>query len=50
MLRRNDGIKSLFPHPSTFVRNADGTVSVRRDWRDSRVNYKSGGKLIKRKK
>ena len=25
---RNTGIKSLFPHPSRFIRNEDGTVSL----------------------
>lgn len=49
LLRRNNGIKSLFPHPSVFVRNKYGTVSVIRNWQDPRVNYKIGGKLIKRK-
>ena len=28
MLRRNTGIKSLFPHPSRLIRSADGTVSL----------------------
>jgi hypothetical protein len=27
-IARNTGIKSLFPHPSRFIRNADGTVSL----------------------
>ena len=45
MLRRNTGIKSLFPHPETFVRGSDGRVSILRDWNDARVNYKRGGKL-----
>ena len=44
-LRRNTGIKSLFPHPSTFVTNEDGTISIIRDWNDPRVNFKQGGKL-----
>lgn len=48
MLRRNTGIKSLFPHPSLFKRNADGTISLIRNWDDPRVNYKQGGKLIKK--
>lgn len=46
-LRRNTGIKSLFPHPDTFVRNPDGSVSILRDWNDPRVNYKNGGKIKK---
>jgi hypothetical protein len=34
----------LFPHPSRFIRNADGTVSlIPTDWSDIRVNYKQGG-------
>ena len=46
MLRRNTGIKSLYPHPSRFVRNADGTVTlIPTDWNDSRVNFKEGGKI-----
>lgn len=48
-LRRNTGIKSLFPHPDTFVRNPDGSVSILRDWNDPRVNYKHGGKLNQNK-
>ena len=44
MIRRNTGIKSLFPHPSRFVRNPDGSVSlIPTDWSDIRVNYKQGG-------
>lgn len=43
MLRRNTGIKSLFPHPSLFVRDANGTVQINRDWEDIRLNYKNGG-------
>jgi hypothetical protein len=46
MIRRNTGIKSLYPHPSRFVKNADGTVTLKPvDWSDIRVNYKEGGKL-----
>lgn len=45
MLRRNSGIKSLYPHPSLFKRDVNGNVSVIRDWTDERVNYKSGGKI-----
>lgn len=45
MLRRNSGIKSLYPHPSLFKRDINGNVSVIRDWTDERVNYKSGGKI-----
>lgn len=45
MLRRNTGIKSLFPHPETFVRGSDGKVNILRNWNDTRVNYKKGGKL-----
>lgn len=46
MIRRNTGIKSLYPHPSRFVRNADGTVTlIPTDWNDTRVNFKEGGKL-----
>lgn len=45
-ISRNDGIKSLFPHPSRFIRNADGTVTlIPTDWNDARVNFKQGGKL-----
>lgn len=45
-ISRNDGIKSLFPHPSRFIRNADGTVTlIPTDWNDVRVNFKQGGKL-----
>lgn len=43
---RNTGIKSLFPHPSRFIRNEDGTVRlIPTDWSDIRVNYKQGGKI-----
>lgn len=49
-LTRNSGIKSLFPHPSLFVRNPDGTVSIARDWRDIRINYKQGGSIKIKKK
>lgn len=48
MLRRNTGIKSLYPHPSRFVRNEDGTVSLLpSNWDDPRVNFKQGGQLPK---
>lgn len=47
MLRRNDGIKSLFPHPSRLIRNEDGTVQLLpTNWSDPRVNFALGGKLI----
>lgn len=46
MIRRNTGIKSLYPHPSRFVRDADGFVHlIPVDWNDARVNFKKGGKL-----
>jgi hypothetical protein len=45
MLRRNTGIKSLFPHPSTFTRDANGRIIINRIWEDPRVNYKQGGKM-----
>lgn len=38
-LRRDTGIKSLFPHPSTFIKNDDGSISIIRDWNDPRINY-----------
>lgn len=45
-LPRNTGIKTLFAHPSRFVRNADGSVSFTPvDWNDPRVDFKNGGKL-----
>lgn len=46
MIRRNTGIKSLYPHPSRFVRDEDGFVHlIPTDWNDPRVNFKTGGKL-----
>lgn len=45
--RRNDNIKSLFPHPSTVKENSDGTISIIRDWNNPMVNYKKGGQLNK---
>lgn len=48
MLRRNTGIKSLFPHPQAFV-NQDGKILIDRNWTDPRINFKRGGKLIPRK-
>lgn len=45
MIPRNTGIKSLFPHPSTLVKDANGNWVIKRDWLDPRVNYKKGGKL-----
>ena len=42
---RNTGIKSLYPHPSLFLENPDGSVSIIRNWDNPRVNYKHGGKL-----
>lgn len=50
MIRRNTGIKSLFPHPQTFVRDANGNIVINRDWKDIRVNYKKGGKIKQRSK
>jgi len=48
MLRRNTGIKSLFPHPSRLIRNEDGTVSLTStNWSDPRVNFALGGKMKK---
>lgn len=44
-LPRNTGIKSLFPHPKTFIKNSDGSISLIRDWNDFRLNYKIGGKF-----
>lgn len=44
-LPRNTGIKSLFPHPETFIKNSDGSISLIRDWNDFRLNYKTGGKF-----
>lgn len=48
MLRRNDGIKSLFPHPSLFIKDANGKIIINRNWLDPRVNFKSGGKIIEK--
>lgn len=49
-LTRNSGIKSLYPHPSLFVRNLDGTVTVARNWNDLKVNYKQGGSIYTKEK
>lgn len=49
MLRRNTGIKSLFPHPQAFV-NQDGKILIDRNWTDPRINFKQGGRLIPRKR
>lgn len=43
---RNTGIKSLFPHPSLFIKDANGKIIINRNWLDPRVNFKSGGKII----
>ena len=49
MLRRNTGIKSLFPHPSRLVRGEDGLLKMLpTNWDDPRVNFKQGG-ILKRK-
>ena len=46
---RNTGIKTLFAHPSRFVRNADGSVSFTPvDWNDPRVDFKNGGKMVEK--
>ena len=46
MIRRNTGIKSLFPHPTRFYRDVDGVVRLRpTDWLDARFNFGDGGKL-----
>lgn len=43
-------IKSLYPHPSRFTLNSDGTASfIPTNWNDARFNYKTGGNLIKNK-
>ena len=43
-------IKSLYPHPSRFTMNSDGTASFTpTNWDDVRFNYKTGGNLIKKK-
>ena len=48
MLRRNTGIKSLFPHPSRLVRGEDGLLKMLpTNWADPRVNFKQGG-ILKR--
>lgn len=43
MIRRNTGIKSLYPHPSLFIKDEHGAVKLLRDWSDPRVNFKNGG-------
>lgn len=49
MLRRNTGIKSLFPHPSRLVRGENGLLKMLpTNWDDPRVNFKQGG-ILKRK-
>jgi hypothetical protein len=45
MVPRNTGIKSLYPHPSLFIKDANGKVTLNRNWDDIRVNYKQGGKM-----
>jgi hypothetical protein len=45
MIHRNTGIKSLFPHPSTLMKDDSGNWIIKRDWNDPRVNYKNGGKI-----
>lgn len=43
---KNHGIKSLFPHPSRFIQQPDGSVILKStDWADIRFNFKNGGKL-----
>lgn len=46
MLRRNYGIKSLFPHPSLLIRDNNGKLKIIRNWEDQRVNFKNGGFLF----
>lgn len=41
-------IKSLFPHPDLFIRNSDGTFSFKRDWNNSKLNFKQGGKVLRK--
>lgn len=49
LIRRNSGIKSLYPHPSRLIQNSDDTISLLpTDWSDVRVNFKNGGVLYKR--
>lgn len=43
--RRNDGIKSLFPHPSLISVGDDGIVKIDRDLSNILFNYRKGGKL-----
>ena len=45
VIPRNSGIKSLFPHPSTLIKDSDGNWIIKRNWLDTRVNYKNGGKI-----
>ena len=45
VIPRNTGIKSLFPHPSTLIKDSDGNWIIKRNWLDTRVNYKNGGKI-----
>jgi hypothetical protein len=45
-LKRNTGIKSLFPHPSLLIRDNNGKLKIIRNWSDPRVNYKNGGFLF----
>jgi hypothetical protein len=45
MIHRNDGIKSLFPHPSTLTKNDAGNWVIQRDWNNPKVNYRDGGRL-----
>ena len=41
-------VKSLFPHPDSFIRNSDGTFSFKRDWNNSKLNFKQGGKVLRK--
>ena len=40
VIKRDNGIKSLYPHPST----ANGKLFIR-NWEDNRLNYKDGGPI-----
>jgi hypothetical protein len=43
---KNTGIKSLYPHPSRYFFNEDGTVAFTpTNWNDARFNYKTGGTI-----
>ena len=45
MVPRNTGIKSLYPHPSAFLRDNNGKIIINRNWDDPRINFKHGGTL-----